>query len=386
MTRDSLPQDFTIGLALVDAIPVLFFALTFIILGSIFESIMFIAGAVLCFIAGAAKVLWKLIVVIKKKNVWSLFVQMRILMPIGFLLMVAGLIFEGGGISSYRILQGLFSFPSVLFFCVGILGMVLMIIFAAKLDSSSVKANWLEQLTNGIAQICFFTGVLILAVNGSSTTTVTGYKAANSAFEYINAAGDKYEVISQNGIMAFIPKEYSAGIILYPGARVAYESYAPLAARCAEEGILCAIVHMPMNYAFLGGNAADDVIAMYPEVKSWYMCGHSLGGVMAASYAGKHPDSICGMIFLASYTTTDISNSDLRVLSVYGENDGVLNMDNYEKYKRNLPATLTEVVIRGGCHAYFGDYGEQSGDGMPVISLEEQLDLTAEAVKRLILQ
>ena len=43
----------------------------------------------------------------------------------------------------------------------------------------------------------------------------------------------------------------------------------------------------------------------------------------------------------------------------------------------NLPAGFTEVILDGGCHAYFGMYGPQDGDGTPTISNEDQIYMTA---------
>ena len=40
----------------------------------------------------------------------------------------------------------------------------------------------------------------------------------------------------------------------------------------------------------------------------------------------------------------------------------------------------TETIIDGGCHAGFGSYGAQKGDGAPVISAEEQQQQTADAL------
>jgi hypothetical protein len=37
-------------------------------------------------------------------------------------------------------------------------------------------------------------------------------------------------------------------------------------------------------------------------------------------------------------------------------------------------------VIDGGCHAYFGMYGEQKGDCVPTVTDEEQIFLTADAM------
>ncbi len=48
---------------------------------------------------------------------------------------------------------------------------------------------------------------------------------------------------------------------------------------------------------------------------------------MAASYLGKHTDEYDGLILLAAYSTADLSDSDLKVLSLYSSNDGVLSME-----------------------------------------------------------
>ena len=162
MTKDVIPEGFTITLALVDALPVLFFCASMIVISRFFVSPLFLIGALLCFFAGAAKVLWKVIVVLKKKNIWFLFLQMRILMPIGFALMGISLVVKHSEISLGGIGAAFMSMPSMIFFLIGILGMVLMMVFAAKLDSSDVKANWIEQLTNAIAQAAFFVGLLLL--------------------------------------------------------------------------------------------------------------------------------------------------------------------------------------------------------------------------------
>ncbi len=163
MTRDIVPEGFTLSLALIDALPVLFFCASMIVISRLFSSNLFLIGALLCMIAGAAKVLWKIIVVLKKKNIWFLFLQMRILMPIGFVFIVISLIMKRSEISLAGMGRAFMHMPSMLFFVIGILGMVLMMVFAVKLDSSDVKANWIEQLTNGIAQAAIFIGLLLLS-------------------------------------------------------------------------------------------------------------------------------------------------------------------------------------------------------------------------------
>ena len=59
-----------------------------------------------------------------------------------------------------------------------------------------------------------------------------------------------------------------------------------------------------------------------------------------------------------------------------------MNREKYDKYKSSLPGDFTEYVIDGGCHAYFGMYGAQDGDGTPAITNEEQIRITVENIVR----
>lgn len=180
--------------------------------------------------------------------------------------------------------------------------------------------------------------------------------------------------------IAFIPDNAESGLIFYPGGKVEYTAYAPLMRALAEEGVLCVLTEMPLNLAVLDMNAADGIPQQYPQVQKWYIGGHSLGGSMAASHAAKNPGVYKGLVLLASYSTADLAASGMEVISVYGSEDGVLNMEKYAENKANLPADFEEYVIAGGCHAGFGSYGPQDGDGVPAITGGEQL---AETVRLL---
>jgi hypothetical protein len=205
--------------------------------------------------------------------------------------------------------------------------------------------------------------------------------------DYYRADEQAIEIVAQKGTstldkeqICFAPENPQAGLIFYPGGKVQYEAYAPLMEKLAENGILCVLVHMPGNLAVLDVNAAEGIQEMYPEIKTWYIGGHSLGGAMAASYAAKHSDDFSGLILLGAYSTVDLTDSGLAVLSVYGSRDGVLDKEKYEKYFPNLPDKAEEVVIEGGCHSYFGSYGMQEGDGTPTITREQQMEETVEAI------
>jgi len=186
---------------------------------------------------------------------------------------------------------------------------------------------------------------------------------------------------------AYLPMgEIKAGFVFYPGGKVDCEAYAPLLMECASRGILCVVVEMPFNLAVFGINKGAEIIEQFPKVESWYIGGHSLGGSMAASCAANHSDLFDGVVLLASYSTVDITN--LRVLSIYGTNDEVMETRNYEKYENNLPdifsGNFTERVISGGNHSYFGMYGSQKGDGEATVTNVEQIKFAADEIVKFI--
>ena len=159
-------------------------------------------------------------------------------------------------------------------------------------------------------------------------------------------------------------------LIFYPGAKVEETAYSPLLHQIAAEGVDVFLVKMPFRLAFFGADKASDLISEY-EYDEWYIGGHSLGGAMAANYASKHNERLNGLVLLAAYPTKPLAKG-LKVISIYGSNDGVLNMEKLEAGRQYLPEGATVCVIEGGNHAGFGNYGDQSGDKKASISAEEQ--------------
>jgi len=206
------------------------------------------------------------------------------------------------------------------------------------------------------------------------------YHADKDAISAFSVLGNITVEYINDSAIAYKAENAEAGLIFYPGGKVEYTSYEPLMKACAEKGITCVLVEMPLNLAVFDINAADGIRENFPEIKNWYIGGHSLGGSMAASYLADNQSSFEGLILLGSYSTEDFSSSDIDVLSVYGSEDKVLNQEKYEENKNNLPDDFTEFVIDGGCHAYFGMYGAQDGDGTPTITQQEQISITAEKI------
>lgn len=188
--------------------------------------------------------------------------------------------------------------------------------------------------------------------------------------------------------LIFMPagQEPSTALIIYPGGKVDPRSYAPAAKMIAEQGYLVVIVPMPLNLAVLSPGKAARVIKSYPQIQTWAIGGHSLGGAMAANYAKRHPDQIAGLVLWASYPAEgdNLSQSDLKVISIYGTQDLVADFSQIEASRLLLPSDARFVRIEGGNHAGFGWYGAQSGDGLATISREEQQRLVVRATLELL--
>lgn len=227
--------------------------------------------------------------------------------------------------------------------------------------------------------------VLIVSLVGGTAYYIGDYYHAEEVAVMVISNPQKNITVTENdGVFTFKPQNARKGIIFYPGGKVEAEAYAPLMHSLAENGILSVLITMPGNLAVLDMNAADGIKEQFAEIDEWYMAGHSLGGSMAASFIAENSETFDGLILLASYSTADLSNTDLKVISLYGSNDGVLNMEKYEECKLNLPEAFTEFIIDGGCHSYFGAYGKQEGDNEPTITREEQIEITVNEVLKFI--
>lgn len=216
--------------------------------------------------------------------------------------------------------------------------------------------------------------VLLLIVGFAVFYLNDYYHADETAVGCMNASDNVSVVKTSNGILLDGPGNDTA-LIFYPGAKVEYTAYSPMFMNLSEDGIDCYLVEMPFNLAFLGQNSADEIIdgANYSH---YFISGHSLGGSMAASYVNS-TNKTDGLILFASYSTCEVEKP---VLSIYGTEDKVLNMEKYDDSLKFIDNNLTELEIKGANHAQFAYYGNQSGDGTAKISAESQQKQSEAAV------
>lgn len=165
MNRETVPQDYTLSLALFDLVPVLLFGAGCLMLWRMTGSLLILTGGIISFTSGALKVLWKIIVVLRRKNVWPLFVQMRIGMPAGLTAVLAGFL-----ISCFtKDMSGFWSSAlrpaPLLFLILSVAGMAAMIKCSSSLDPAEARANWIEQSCNTLAQGAFLICILLIRQN-----------------------------------------------------------------------------------------------------------------------------------------------------------------------------------------------------------------------------
>ncbi|MEP6562666.1 MAG: alpha/beta hydrolase [Nakamurella sp.] len=160
----------------------------------------------------------------------------------------------------------------------------------------------------------------------------------------------------------------TVGLVFSPGARVDSRAYVDLLRPAAAAGSLVVILKEPYGLAIIQPGQSGGPIADHPEIATWAVGGHSLGGTAAALFAGDNLNFVKGLLLWASYPSNDLSTaSALQVLSISGSNDLLATPADIEASKNKLPPQTTFVQIDGGVHAFFGDYGEQPGDGQPEI-------------------
>lgn len=237
------------------------------------------------------------------------------------------------------------------------------------------KSSWIRKMLIGLAVLtAIVAGVFFWYVNDY-------YQATAVATEALQSDGS-VTITETADAITFAPngEETEAGIIFYPGGKVEAEAYAPLLRQLAEADLLAVITKMPFHLVVFDADAAEAIMEQETGIEDWYLAGHSLGGVMASSFAADQADEVAGLIFLASYPSRDLTDAPFPVLSIYGTEDEVLNRESYDEAQAKLPDDYTEIVLDGGNHGQFGDYGAQEGDGTAFISADQQQQQTVEAI------
>jgi Alpha/beta hydrolase family len=153
----------------------------------------------------------------------------------------------------------------------------------------------------------------------------------------------------------------TTGLVFVPGARVDPRAYAHVLRPLVDAGFFVAVVKDPLGFSILDPDHPDFVIGLHPDIAYWAVGGHSLGGTTAAMSADAN-EQVSGLVLFAAYPASRLERGDLKVVSVFGTDDGLVSPTEIEQSKVNLPAATAYVEVPGAAHSWFGDYGEQPGD------------------------
>ncbi len=195
---------------------------------------------------------------------------------------------------------------------------------------------------------------------------------------------ENLEIVEENRIFVINPAEMNTAnpaIIFYPGGLVAPEAYLYKmghVAECLQSTVY--VIKAPFNAAIFDVNAAARIVDNYNLETAW-VGGHSLGGISAARFAAENMGKIEGLFLFGSYSDQDLSSFRGEVVSIMGDQDLIINRENYEEAKQNLPPQAKVIEVEGLNHSDFGNYGLQSGDGAGSLSEAEIIEMICSSFK-----
>ena len=178
-------------------------------------------------------------------------------------------------------------------------------------------------------------------------------------------------------------------LLFFPGGLVDPVAYAPLAHALAKEGYFVTLMKLPRRGAFGGADDAQVFSNARNAMKAsaskapWVVAGHSKGGAVAARMANEQPDEMVALVLVGTSHPRDftLGNSALAITQVLGSRDPIASLERADRNRRNLPADVRRIVIDGGNHSQFGEYGFQPGDRFASISRSSQQEQTLAALR-----
>ena len=227
-------DEYTLGLALLDLMPVVLFLLSGLIMYSMYDSPILLAGVLASFTGGFCKAIWKLIIVTGKIDCSGLTRAFRILLPSGFVLMILS-VPAGGRAAFAGLWRSLTMMPAALLFAAGFALMGLMGYLGSHMDSSA-GSNRTEELVNTLAQLAVLAGVIVVYFGTyyhADSQAVDALRGVNG----VNVSEITQEYEGVNGWYFDGPGAESV-LVFYPGAKVEAAAYAPLMETLSLRSIL----------------------------------------------------------------------------------------------------------------------------------------------------
>lgn len=233
----------------------------------------------------------------------------------------------------------------------------------------------------GVVILLAFIGYFLWNSTHSLPASTSGYEQILSSNVVKVAETDSYYSITSTDRTI----ETTTGLVIYPGAFVEPKGYVASYAGLVTAKTSVFVLKSPLNFALLNTNQAEEVIRAYPNISTWYVAGHSLGGVAACSFAQTHQSQVSGLILLASYCNGSALNLSIPVMSISGSLDGLATPAKITASKKDLPDNTVYDEIQGQNHTQFGSFARtQDGDNPASISQQQSIDQIQKAIQILI--
>lgn len=197
-------------------------------------------------------------------------------------------------------------------------------------------------------------------------------KALNDPAVEITTHRRYYQITPQNLDSQNTP------IIYYTGGLVDSESYLFQMAQISQQLQTEVFLSRPVFNAMIFEINLSDSIIRSQNLDKIQIGGHSLGGISGCRYAKNNPEKVERLFLLGSYCDQDLSQLEFEVLSIMGKRDGIINQENYQKAKANLPAGAVIIEDEKLNHSDFGNYGLQDGDEPSKLEVMEVVEMVVE--------
>jgi len=184
-------------------------------------------------------------------------------------------------------------------------------------------------------------------------------------------ANEEISVVAENGLILATPTGPSTnqGLVFYPGAKVDPYAYLPTFEGLIAQGLTVVVVEPLFNMALFDTTPLSGATSLAPGITQWFVGGHSLGGVRACMVADD--PAVSGVVLMASFCANDLSQTDLTILQLFGDKDGLIDPVAVAEASALLPISNVEYTLAGANHASFGAYGPQGGDGIATANRSE---------------
>ncbi|CAB9496733.1 alpha/beta hydrolase fold [Seminavis robusta] len=231
---------------------------------------------------------------------------------------------------------------------------------------------------------CWLYGLMLLM--GLAPTLVDAqpifYAAQNpQAFNALATGVNNIDVVHvDDSYWAWITRDNprNVGLIWYTELWYDERAYSPIMQRVASSRYPVFLLDIPLSMPFLSPFRGDTVLRDYPEIDTWVVGGHGIGGAMASIFAQRRrEEGVDGLGLFGSYPFpifNDQSLTDIKAVSVWGNQDGKTKRVQWEDGRRYLPRTAKFIEVDGANHSQMARLQVDlvNGDNAPVNMTRDQ--------------